>query len=320
MTTTAIPVRHYLWAGLDFMFDQDGVPVLLDANRSSHMMVEYLEMFGNDLPFELVAGKMNEAGGIPCLLWRVTDPVAGAIEDACWIGEQLSRHLGREPVVCNVEDNQSPRDELTTRDGRVVRPGSIFRWWYGLPWSYERSGALVVNPNSLWTVVRDKLSYPRSFAGARHFRAPASFAVDGAEQAAELLRAHPDVFARGFVVKPRVGWGGFGVQVGEAGDTIVPFSGPTMLCERVRPPSDDGRFWDVRVFVMAGRYLGGIRYSSRKAVTNFHQGGVASRLDDALSDRLRRPALEAVALIDALAHEIHTRPDPPATPLVNVVY
>jgi hypothetical protein len=320
MPRTTVPVRHYLWAGLDFMFDQDGVPVLLDANRSSHMMVEYLEMLGDDQPFALLAAAMNQAGGIPCLLWRKADPLPDAVEDACWIGEHLSEHLDRDPVVCDVEDNQSLRPELTARDGRTIQPGSIFRWWYGLPWSYERSGTLVVNPNCLWTIVRDKLSYPQHLAGARHFRVPASFAVESPAHAMTVLSEYRDLFSRGFVLKPRVGWGGFGVQVGEAGEQVADFSGPSMLCERVRPPSRHGRFWDVRVFVMAGRYLGGIRYSSERPVTNFHQGGVASRLDEDLTGRLREPALEAVSMIDALAHEIHCLPDPPDTPLVNVVY
>ena len=210
--------------------------------------------------------------------------------------------------------------ELTTRDGRVVRPGSVFRWWYGLPWSYERAGILVVNPNCLWTIVRDKLQYPRHLAAARHFRVAASFAVDDRAHAVDLIRKRPDVFGRGFVLKPRVGWGGFGIQVGEPGDQPAEFSSPYLLCERIRPPSRRGRFWDVRVFVMAGRYLGGIEYSNEKPVTNFHQGGVAARLDDHVAEQLREPALEAVSLIDARADEVHALVPPPDTDLVNVQY
>ena len=65
--------RHYHWAGLDFMIDADGTPVFIEANRASHMLGEYLQFFGNERPFELVAGVMNRASGPPCLLWRRGD-------------------------------------------------------------------------------------------------------------------------------------------------------------------------------------------------------------------------------------------------------
>jgi len=72
--------------------------------------------------------------------------------------------------------------------------------------------------------------------------------------------------------------------------------------------------------VMDGEYLGGIEYSNTRPVTNFHQGGTASRLDCELADRLREPALEAVRRIDALADAVHRLPEAPDSPLTNVVY
>ena len=319
-SSTPSPIRHYLWAGLDFMFDSAGRPVLLDANRASHMMVEYMAIIGDQRPFALTAARMNQAGGAPCLLWRRDEPQADGGEDAPFMAHHLSKHLAAEPVVCNVEDNQEPRADLIARDGRRVRPGSIFRWWYGLPWSYERTGTLVVNPNAVWAVVRDKGLYPGQFANAEHFRVAAAFPVATEQEAVDRIAEHHDVFAHGFVLKPRVGWGGHGVQVGDAGARPGPVSEPSVLCERVMPPRRNGRFWDVRVFVMDGEYLGGIEYSSVRPVTNFHQGGSASPLDPELARRLREPALEAVCRIDALAHAIYTLPKPPDTPLVNVTY
>jgi hypothetical protein len=311
---------HYVWAGLDFMIDHDGVPVLLDANRSSHMMVEYLQFLGDDRPFARTAARMNGADGPPCLLWRRGEPLTEGGEDAPFIGRHLASHLAAEPIVCDVEDNQEPRTTLVGRDGRTVTPGSIFRWWYGLPWTYERAGVLVVNPNCVWAIVRDKASYPDHFAGCRHFRVAQSFPVETRQQAVDLLEAHPSLFGRGFVLKPGVGWGGYGVQVGDAGDVPRQWSGEYLLCERVVPSLREGRFWDVRVFVMDGEYLGGVEYNSATPVTNFHQGGTPSHLDHGLAARLREPALEAVRRIDQLADALHRLPAPPQTRLVDVVY
>ncbi len=315
-----IDVRHYIWAGLDFLVDRDGTPVLIEANRSSHMLGEYLQLIGDERPFELTAEVMNRARGPACLLWRRGDPFPDADEDACFIGNHLARYLTEPPVICNVEDNEEPRTELVARDGRRVRPGSIFRWWYGLPWSYERSGVTVINPNSVWVVVRDKLACAETLAHATTFRVPRSFAVESSAQARELLTANAGAFRDGYVIRPRVGWGGHAVQIGERGDEPREFGGSAVLSERVIPRRDDGLFWEARAFVMAGVYLGAIRHSSRTPNTNYWQGGQPARPDEATTRLLERAALDAVALIDAAAARVHALPEVPHSPLTEVVY
>jgi hypothetical protein len=314
------PVRHYHWAGLDFLIDADGTPVFIEANRASHMLGEYMQFFGNERPFELIAGVMNRSDGQPCLLWRRGDPFPDADEDAAFIGRHLVKHLERPPVIGDVEDNHEPREEFTARDGRQVRPGSIFRWWYGLPWTYERSGVTVINPNCLWVAVRDKLLCSQTLTGALSFRVPQSFAVESADDVRRLLMKHQNLFVNGCVLKPRVGWGGHGVQVADFGDEPRPINGGYLLSERIIPRMVDGRFWEARVFVMAGVYLGGLCHSSRSPLTNYWQGGVPGRLDNETTALLEGPALEAVRLLDAAAEGIHRLLQSPASPLVSVDY
>jgi hypothetical protein len=313
-------MRHYPWAGLDFMLDRNGAPVLLEANRCSHMLREYVALYGDEEPFRLVAAWMNEAPGPPCLLWRRCDPEPDADEDACWIGARLTPFLARPPQIGFVEDNQEERDEFQTRAGDRLRPGSLFRWWYPLPWSYERSGVRVVNPNAVWVVVRDKLVSYGHLAGARHFRVPRSFAVDSTRDADDLLAAYPDLFAHGHVLKPRTGFGGHGVRVADPGDRPGDVPANSMLCERILPPrGDGGLYWDVRVFVMAGKYCGGVCRRSVRPVTNVFQGGRAERLEGGLAAALEPAALEAVRLLDDAAAAVHALP-PPDSPLTRVVW
>ncbi|WP_339911591.1 ATP-grasp domain-containing protein [Symmachiella dynata] len=316
----SVPVQHYQWAGLDFMFDADGTPVLLEANRCSHMLWEYLLLYKNDMPFRHTAEILNAADGPTCLMWRRNDPLPDADEDACWISGHLRLHLDREVIICHVEDNQQDSDELLTRQGKRVRPGSIFRWWYDLPWSYERSGVRVINPNAAWVAVRDKLDCYTALKSATSFRVPRSFAVETPSEAAAILSAHPNLFERGYVIKPRVGFGGHGVQVADPHDPPQSFFGNHLLSERIIPQLRDGNFWDVRLFVMAGRYLGGVLRTSPGAVTNVFQGGTPQRLDDETAAALQAPALEAVQLLDAAAEAVHCLPHPPDTDLTNVEY
>jgi hypothetical protein len=313
-------VSHYLWAGLDFLIDRDGTPVFIEANRASHMLGEYMQFMGNERPFEITAAAMNRAAGPPCFLWRRDDPFPDADEDACFIGRHLEQHLHRSPVICNVEDNQEARGDLVARDGRRVVPGSIFRWWYGLPWNYERSGVTVINPNCVWVTVRDKLACSQTLAGAHNFRVPRSFAVEAGCDAQRLLAENEDCFSEGYVLRPRIGWGGYGVQVADRGAAPREINGRYVLSERIIPPVIDGRFWEARVFVMNGICLGGLRHTSHSPLTNYWQGGRPEPLDEAVSGRLEAAALEAVRLLDAAADTIHRLPEPPNSPLTNVVY
>jgi hypothetical protein len=301
------------------MLDQQGVPYFLEANRCSHMLWEYVGLYGDDEPFRRTAAWMNAADGPPCLLWRRTDPPAGEVEHACWIAGRLTPYLRQPPLVAFVEDNQEGRAEIRTREGDWARVGSLFRWWYPLPWSYERSGVRVVNPNAVWVTVRDKLASYARLSGAAHFRVPRSWAVDSAAEAAVVL-AENDVFARGFVLKPRTGFGGHGVRVGETGETPEDVPPHSMLCERVVPALDRGRFWDVRLFVMAGTFCGGLVRTSERPVTNVFQGGTAARLPDDLAGRLEPAALEAVRLLDEAAAEVHALERPPESHLTRVVW
>src|SRR5207247_4926236 len=98
----------------------------------------------------------------------------------------------------------------------------------------------------VWVTVRDKLACYRTLQSARHFRIPRSFAVESAENARQVIADHAVLFAEGFVLKPRVGWGGYGVQIGNPGDEPREIDENYLLSERIVPPRRDHRCWPVR--------------------------------------------------------------------------
>jgi hypothetical protein len=101
---------------------------------------------------------------------------------------------------------------------------------------------------------------------------------------------------------------------------VATVSPRSLLSERIVSKSSAGRFTEVRVFVMAGVYLGGIRHSSDSPQTNYWQGGEAEPLDAATSALLRPAALEAVRRLDAVADSISRLAAPPESDLTRVVY
>lgn len=316
-------VRHYLWAGLDFLLAETGEAVLIEANKSSHMLGEYLRQYGDERPFERIAARMNAMPGPPAILWRRADPLPDADEDICFITRHLAPHLDREPLIAHVEDNQATRPELCLPDGGLIVPGSLFRWWYGCPSSYERSGTLVINPNCLWLVARDKLATTEAVASARMFRAPRTVPVDSAEEAELCLEQHPELFSRGFVLKPRLGWGGYGVQIADVGEAPRRIGAGYLLTERIRPEprgADTPRFWDARLFVMDGLCVGGLIHSADSPNTNYWQGGRVEPLPDRHFERLAPAAEEAVRLIDAAADRLHHLPIDDESALLRVAY
>jgi hypothetical protein len=117
-----------------------------------------------------------------------------------------------------------------------------------------------------------------------------------------------------------VGWGGHGVQIAGPKDPPRKFSGRHVLSERIISRNRNGQFWEARVFVMAGVYLGGLSHSSREPITNYWQGATAGPLHPGISAILEPAALEAVRLLDAAADGVHSLPEPPRSPLTQVNY
>jgi hypothetical protein len=312
---------HYHWAGLDFIIDREGVPYFLEANRSSHMLYEYVNTFNSFEPFRRTAALMNQAPGTPCLLWRREDAAEdGSTENACWIGSCLTRFLEREPAIAFVDDLPEAGGVVLSRDGKAIQPGSIFRWWYPLSWSFETSGVRVINPNCVWVAVRDKLASYATLSRAQSFRVPKSFAIGSSAEAVALISHHRSIFSQGFVVKPRTGFGGHRVQVGSPDETPRPFAGEYMLSERILPELSRGHYWDVRVFVMAGKFVGGLARLSPGPVTNIFQGGHVRPITDELAALLEPAALEAVTLLDRAAAVILAQPQAMESPLTEVVW
>src|SRR5262249_38507770 len=171
-----------------------------------------------------------------------------------------------------------------------------------------------------WVTVRDKLHCSRTLGMAESFRVPRCFAVQSTDDVRRLFAEHDGLFDKGYVLKPRVGWGGHGVQVADAGDEPRVIRGNFLLSERIMPTRIDGAFWEAPGLFMAGTYLGGLHYASRSPLTNYWQGGTPGPLDDEPTALLAQPALEAVRMLDAAAETIHRLPQPPASPLTEVIY
>ncbi len=333
-------VAHYLWAGLDFILPADGPPVLLEANKSSHMLGEYLRFHDDERPFERIAARMNGADGPPVILWRRCDPRPDADEDIAFITRHLSTYLDETPRIADVEDNSleevaddadAARETIVCRDGSRVRPGSLFRWWYGCPWRFERGGVLVVNPNALWVACRDKLECAAHLVGAERVRTPWCAAVDSTEEVELLLESEGPRFKHGYVVKPRAGWGGYGVQVAAPGEAPKRIGPGYLLSERILPRPRPGssavpgarnrdEYWDIRAFVMDGEFVGGLVHTSHEPNTNYWQGGRVEALDPGIARLIAPAAEEAVHLLDRAADRIHQGPAPVGHPSTVVNY
>jgi len=293
---------HYVWAGLDFIVPDGDLPVLLDANKASHMLWEYLLLYRSDLPFRILAARLKGSASRPCFLLRRSDRPPGEPEDAAFVLSHVARHLDRPPHICYLESQANHGTTLLDAEGETVEPDVVFRWWYPLRSAFEHAGALVINSNALWTIVRDKMRCYRALQGAAAFRVPESYAVDNREELALVLSRNSAAFADGYVVKPRIGWGGHRVQVCDGGDLSGEVGPHFMVSQRIRPARDEwAPFWDVRAFVINGEFAGAVQYNSHRPVTNYHQGGLPTMPAPHVVELVRQASLEAVARIEKLA-------------------
>ncbi len=73
--------------------------------------------------------------------------------------------------------------------------------------------------------------------------------------------------------------------------------------EKIEIQKQRGKFWDIRVFVVNGKYVGAVKRVSKKAVVNIALGGVAAKVEKKLQKKLAPIAEKCVAEIEQYAQK-----------------
>jgi glutathione synthase/RimK-type ligase-like ATP-grasp enzyme len=288
-------VNHYFVAGLDFIFDKRGKPWFVEANYAPLGSRHMLRLYKDDLMTKAIAKMMKKQGSAPAIVSSTKKIVE---ENNEWYYKHLMKFLPN-LRFCPMELNRTSRHLLTDENDETFKPTCIFRYEEDLQRSFEKR-MMVINPTIIQKIVNSKIRTLK-IAKEAGLDVPETYPVRTKRHALELMKEHPRAFKDGFVLKPNDNTEGFGVHVLDHKDKLPPVHGYRLLEQRIIPRLHHHDFWDVRVFVIDGKYIGGFVRDSKKRVTNITLGAKPEKLPSKLKARLRNPSLKVIKAIDDFA-------------------
>jgi len=130
---------------------------------------------------------------------------------------------------------------------------------------------------------------------------PKYFLVDDNEELKKILKKNRRLFSKGYVLKPTGDSLGRGVKVTNSARMPYNFKVKPgyMVQQKIESKLIEGKYyWDVRVFVVNDKFIGGVKRVSENKVTNIAQGGHGRKLEKRYQLKIKRISEKIVAAID----------------------
>ena len=288
-------MMDFCLAGIDFMVNKEGRIFFIETNSSPGGLYEMEILYGKSEPMERFINFLKS---------KVKDPIV------CMVDSKKGYELDKEEIEWKIKkmdekmethfcfmEEQISKKFFIDRDGRKVVPNILITPFLRLKQSVV--GCFVVNPFEVSMISIDKFLSTLIVERMTNVEVPKTFLVRRKSEVKFLLNRERNTFKNGFVIKPRFGMFGRGVMIFE--DVSEDFEikiGEYVLQQRIEVEKEDGKFWDVRVFVVNGEFCGGFKRVSEKPIVNIHAGGKVVKLEKDLMKKLKRPSEEIVKAIE----------------------
>jgi len=272
-------MKKYIFAALDFIFDEDEKPYFLEANSVPAGIMELQEV-SVKRPIKSLANYMKKYGPNQCFVGPKIKP---------WIYKELKKDLPN-LKYCYRESNRHSRVYLTDVEGKKFKPSCIYRHG-SLIGRYFEDKIPVINPRTVVHLTRNKDLTYKAVSKVK-VNIPEYFVIKN--QNGLNKRLEKNKFE--FVLKPVSGSMGKDVYFSK-----VKIKERMILQKRIVPKKINNKFWDVRVFLVDGKYSDGIMRVSKSPITNLTLDGKAYKLPKRLENKLRKVSESIVRAIDKKA-------------------
>jgi len=289
-------VNNYFFAGLDFIFDKNNNLWFLEANYAPHGAKNIERMYGKEVITKDIAKMMSKEGGEKCALISRYAKEGEKFENSVWFANKLNRHL-KDLRFCYSDENCKRKYKLKDINGEFFKPTSIFRYNRPLTSAFEKK-IFVINPNKIKNLVNNKMKTLKVIGDNTKVNVPETFYVKDTEQLKKVIEKNKEMFKKGYVIKPIDQSQGRGVYVLRKSEKTPEIYKREIVEERITPNLLHKHYWDVRVFIINGKYIGGEMRESRTRVTNVMRGGKTVKLPKKLYGLLKKPSLEIVKAVD----------------------
>lgn len=295
-------LSQYLFAGLDFMVDTKGNIVFLEANSNPGLSEAYTQQYGVCTPLKKLSEALKDEKGIVFLYSR-EDGFGGREYDFRY--KQCKKFFGKKCRRILLSSEELKNFELPLRDsqGKKVKDVRVICPRMNVNRELIKDTSLfVLNAPQINNLTLDKWKTYKVVKSIEGLTVPKTFVFTTQSELRKLIQKHG---LKKFVIKPCRGAGGksvFIVNTPKQLDNIILSKGDWILQEKVEIKKTRNKFWDIRVWVVNGKYAGAIKRTSKNAVVNFSLGGSVGRVEKRLQKRLAPIAESCIQKIEAFVH------------------
>jgi len=274
-----IMVKKYYFAALDFIFDKKEEPYFLEANSFPGGIYEGSPVFKNKGPFKYIVEFMKKYSSDPCVITTKR-------KDKFFVYDELKKEIPN-LRLCFREYNRKNRTFLVDINNEKFKPSCIYRNGNLISTSFERK-IPVINPRSIVHITKNKV---KTYSLVKNLvNIPEYFIIKNNKQ----FKGKQKEFGNNYVAKSLTGSYGEETHISEHKGLKYPY----ILQKRIFPKKIKNKFWDVRVFLVNGKFTNGVIRLSDNPITNFGLGAKPYKLPKRLENKIIKPAEKIVRAID----------------------
>jgi len=303
--------KHYLFAGIDLMISRDKKAWFIEANAAPFGLMEYKQVYGHCKPLKDLVRLLNpKRNKIAIMCSKNPDLV-----DSPWVANEIKKYI-KYIHVCIFEDNKlnfiKGNGQLIDKNGNRIKPDILLRQNWSTkryrPYAQERAGIKIINPVCVLKITKDKMATQKVVKKyAKGVNCPAQFAIKSKREILPLIKRNK-IFKNGFILKPKSGSGGRGIFL-FCNFFQIParfrIKEPYILSQKILPYKIfNGRYFDIRAYVIGGKYSGALLRVSRTPITNILRGAKPAKIRKWMEKIIKPVAEKVVKAIDIEADKI----------------
>jgi len=295
-------IKNFLFAALDCIIDREKNIYFIEINSSPGALKEYKKAYSHCRPVEKLCDFMNND-------FKHMAVISKKNWDKSIISNEYRKRFKGEITFCPYKKNKSNMKKgsgylLNIKNEKII-PDIILRVAAGRAIAQEKAGIKVINPYCTSKLTIDKIKVKQIVKKYAGVNVPRSFEINNKQEIKKLLIENKQMFADGFIIKPRKGQKSIGVHMFNSYDEIpenIIIDEPYIL-EEIITPLDlfKGEFFEIRSMAVNGKYVGAMVFVSPKRPMHLFTEGRAEKIPEFLENDIKILTEKIVKVIDDYA-------------------
>jgi glutathione synthase/RimK-type ligase-like ATP-grasp enzyme len=278
-------IKNYNLFGFDFVFDRKGQIYFLEANSFPGLLRDQDKFYKKSV-LEQISRDCNKSDNRLIVIYTKND--YEKYREAKYVSEKLAENTKIFKLVLLEEDELKNFSEKTlvnldASSGLIFTPYRKVRDVLSGSDNYT-----IINSLEIADLTKDKfeisnllnsngINIPKTYLLSTYFES----------NSPDLLKGQK------LIIKPIYGEKGNGIHKLDR-DAVLEFINSldkdeidkNIIQDNIDVPLQDGRYWDIRSFVLNGRYMGSVKRVSNNFIVNVSLGGTTERVDSKLDKKV----------------------------------